>query len=223
MIFSFFLLVISVSGIGLALFLLSQKYWPQVQGSTLLIRGGYINRRFIGRIRNIFNEEFRLVADGLNGLLERVWEKLSKRGRRERLYLFTLNLTEKILRRWKIVNMKLDIWLTKTIKEIQNHPLRRDFNPAYFKDLKDVIQQEGAVNGEMKDALPDFFDKEEEYLNLLSEVSDLNHFLNLARLYIAKGHYEEARWALLEALNRDIQDSVLLSLLKEIYEKEKGV
>ena len=225
MIFSTVVLFLVIGGIGLFVLQFSHKFWPQPEaafaGEGLCdFKSTYFWRKF----SSLFGGRAAFITNRILSWWYWLEDRLVKRGRRERFYLFALNLSEKVLRKLKIFNLRFDIWLTKTIKDIQNHPLRTGFDSTYFKDLKDIIKQDNdfVVDG-TRESIPEFSEIELDYFNLLRESSDLNHLLNLARLYLSRGHFEEARWALLEAMYRDVRDSVLFSLLKEVYEKEKAV
>ncbi|MGE4554811.1 MAG: hypothetical protein AB7D02_01600 [Candidatus Paceibacterota bacterium] len=159
----------------------------------------------------IYKKKLESLREKEKKLKEKIFEKLSPS-----LSQALLNILEKSLSRLRVIVLRLDNFVFKSLKKIRE---------VKFKNIE--VQEEAKlttnlVEGfeEEEESLKDLKKEERTYLRKIQK-GDVFTYQNLARLYLYEGDFSSARWVILEGYRRFPNEKIFEAFLLELFEKEK--
>jgi len=174
-----------------------------IGGLTILVR----------RSHNLSDEEFKILQKQIQywERFRAFWQReVAEKFPKEELERRAIVVAEKFLRRFRITLARFDSFLSRFQARLQDLRKNQSLDPEYWSQLKTADTPSSPSTA---------FDPEAEEARLARSGSkNIPDYVNLARLYLAKKNFADARRVLLFAWRFDPQNRQIRTLLSDLKE-----
>ena len=143
----------------------------------------------------------------------------------EKLKIWFIRLLEKIFHRLRLSTLRLENFLTRSLKNIQEtkEVKKAEEEPDLLDKIKELNKPLLDEEAFIADVILKFQEEEKRLWSLIKQnTKDLEAIKNLARLYLNNFDWPDARYVLICGFRFAPEDKTIQSLMIELWEKEKN-
>jgi len=175
----------------------------------------YIYKKYQQDIKKEFEQKDNILLNNKNK-----WSKVINMQYLDTIESHFTNFVEKLLRRSRIIVLRIDNNISKTLNDIKK---KKIIEQEKLKTKHISFSNLNNVRSSSKTLALNKLKKEELALleAFINDRNNLESYKNLARFYLNHNEYKNCRNVLLEALAIDPNDKIISDLFVVLYEKTK--